>query len=153
MFHVGLDFLFCFTSGFSLWFFLRSFLLEFGFLSFILGFCASFFVSAVATGKTSFLVRAFNFVCSALLGLRNYLFGFRGFFVSVSAAAGTIFWWACGNFVSMFGLCLFDKKVLGSCLKLSNFASEGQGSFYCWRWTFEATCFFIRFSQLTWALW
>ena len=48
-----------------------------------------------------------------------FLFGFVGiaqffvwlsqFFVSVSAAAGTIFWWACGNFV-LFGFCLFEKN-------------------------------------------
>jgi hypothetical protein len=47
----------------------------------------------------------------ALLGLRNYVFGFRCFFVSASAAAGTIF----GGLVGLLFCCLafaFLRKIV-----------------------------------------
>ena len=60
---------------------------EFGFRSFLLGFCASFFVCAVATGKMPFLFRAFNFfvwlcwvcaiICIFCLAFAVFLFLFQ----------------------------------------------------------------------------
>jgi ABC-type enterobactin transport system permease subunit len=77
---------------------LGSFLLEFGFRSFLFGFCASFFVYTVATGKClvefARLIFLFGFVG---VGVAQLFVWLSQFFVSMSAAAGTIFWWACGT--------------------------------------------------------
>ena len=91
-----------------LWFFLGSFLSEFGFRSFLFGFCASFLFTRWRQGKClgefACLIFLFGFV-----RLAQFFVWLSQFFVSVSAAVGTIFWWACGTFV-LFGFCLFEKN-------------------------------------------
>ena len=56
----------------------------------------------------------------------------------MSAEAGTIFWWACGNFVLLFGFCLFEKNCWARALNF--LISRRACAVFCWSWTFEASC-------------
>ena len=51
------------------------------------------------------------FFCLALLGLRDFLFGFRSFLFLFQRRQGQFFCWACGNLV-LFGFRLFEKTIV-----------------------------------------
>jgi hypothetical protein len=89
--------LFCFKSG------LRSFLLEFDFRGFLLGFCASFLFERWRQGKcfVEFARLIFWFV---FVGLAQFFVWLSQSFVG--AAVGASFGWACGDLI-LFGYRLF----------------------------------------------